>query len=77
MDSLRTNLIQRLEDSKKDAIKTKIEAEKNDSKYNYDVLIDNYDKLLYTQYVELSKEIELEQRIKEQLRSENNGRFNN
>lgn len=59
------NLIRRLEEEKNKVIKAK--ASTNDSKYNYDALIDDYDKLLYSQYAELSKDIELEQKIKKQL----------
>ena len=76
MDNLRMNLIRRLEEEKNKVIKSKASA--NKSIYDYDTLIDSYDKLLYSQYAELSKDIELEQKIKKQLqRRKKNGRFNN
>lgn len=66
MNNLRVNLIRRLEEEKNKAIKSKASA--NESIYDYDTLIDSYDKLLYSQYAELSKDIEFEQKVKEQLR---------
>ena len=66
MDNLRMNLIRRLEEEKNKVIKSKASA--NKSIYDYDTLIDSYDKLLYSQYAELSKDIEFEQKVKQQLR---------